>query len=230
MFRKICDRKFDLVKNQHGKKAFTILELLIVIAIMGIMTVVVTFNYRGASQSQNTRTAAGELLSTLREAQIWGTSSRTFPLNVVDTEEHATRFDRGYGVRITKNSNQFVLYGGWDGTWNGTPGNGDVTTYDPGNTAGPGGGNQQLVRAEQFTGDIVVTDIQIDCGEDTDACGNSDIGYVDVHFKRPNLGPIITEEGGGGSTSSVVLTLRSPQSDDYEETVVIWKSGVFYAE
>src|SRR3989344_2099257 len=62
----------DRLKNNIFKKGFTILELIIVIAIMAIMTAIILFSNKDLNSSLLVSNAAYEINLIIREAQVYG--------------------------------------------------------------------------------------------------------------------------------------------------------------
>jgi prepilin-type N-terminal cleavage/methylation domain-containing protein len=213
-------------KVAKENRGFTIFELLIVIAIMGVITSVVVFNYQGSADSENTKTSAGKLVVAIREAQTWGTASRPFPtvaggtLETLDSEV----FDRGYGVYVADNSNEFITYGGFRNDV-------AVVTYDP------SADDEQLVSSDFYAADVEVLEICIDHADaieddddSNDDCIN-EVSSVNIHFRRPNLAAVITDDisdNEDDAFDSVVITLGSETNSDYLQKVIVWDTGIFY--
>lgn len=57
-------------------RAFTLIEVLVVVAIIGIASTVILVSFAGKRQSRNIERGAGEVLASLREAQNYALSGR----------------------------------------------------------------------------------------------------------------------------------------------------------
>ncbi len=79
-------------RNSHG---FTLLELLIVVAIMGLVIAVVVTHGPMHSQGLQTRAAAGSLAQTLRSARAQAIARSRIVSVVIDPAAHNFAADRG---------------------------------------------------------------------------------------------------------------------------------------
>jgi len=84
---------FKIKKNNQQNKGFTIVELLVVFALMIIMSSIVVFKYRDFSDSMELHNIAYDVALAIREAQVFGISSRG-----TTTQES---FLYGYGVNFS---------------------------------------------------------------------------------------------------------------------------------
>jgi len=83
------------------QKGFTMIELLIVIAITSILTVAVLASYRGASRDYALDQGIQQLISDLRKAQNMGMNG----VDVNDTTDYC-----GYGLVISPESTSYIFY------------------------------------------------------------------------------------------------------------------------
>ena len=93
-------------KNQ-SKGGFTIIELIIAIAIVALITGIVLVNYRVGQRQQTVRAEAQKLASTLRDAQNMALAGRTY-LHPGQTEEKVPEY--GYGVYVDDTNNKYTLF------------------------------------------------------------------------------------------------------------------------
>jgi prepilin-type N-terminal cleavage/methylation domain-containing protein len=94
-------------------KGFTLVELLVAIAIFTVMTALLVFKYAGFSEGMTLTNLAYDVALTLREAQSYG-------INVQDSGNLTTgdkgQFNTMYGVNFNRgNDTQFILYADLDG-------------------------------------------------------------------------------------------------------------------
>lgn len=75
-----------------GVRGFTLIEVLIVVAIIGILSAMILVTFSGQRQTRNTERAAREVMAALREAQSYALSGRTSAIS----ENHTY-----YGVNFT---------------------------------------------------------------------------------------------------------------------------------
>jgi prepilin-type N-terminal cleavage/methylation domain-containing protein len=121
-------KRIGLVKSGAG---FTLAELLIVIALIGVMTTIVIVNFRRGNYSNDLRLAGTELLQNLRLAQqytIGGSSilfcsdnSVTCPTEGADCTTNSAKCKSGvpqggYGIRINSSS-LYTLFGDVTDNW-----------------------------------------------------------------------------------------------------------------
>lgn len=97
---KQCNNKFG---------GFALLELLVAIAVFGIIVTFVLFSYGRVAEQLFTSNLAHEVALALREAQSYGVSVRQFKRESNDAQKAA--FDAAYGIHFERNeSKQFVLF------------------------------------------------------------------------------------------------------------------------
>ena len=104
---------------------FTLVELLVVVAIMFIMTSVVLFNYNRFDDNMLLNNFAYDLSLTIRQAQVYGVAVRENPIggNIaqnISGSSHQQNFGNAYGVHFDVSSpSEFKLFldsgGGADG-------------------------------------------------------------------------------------------------------------------
>jgi prepilin-type N-terminal cleavage/methylation domain-containing protein len=92
----------------NRKKGYTMMELLVVIALITGLSTVIVLNGTDSRSLTKVTVAAAQLESALLEAQAFGRSGRAYPPG--DSDPKA--FDRGYGVYIEENQTSVVIYGG----------------------------------------------------------------------------------------------------------------------
>jgi len=93
-----------LKSNWHGQKGFTLVEILIVIAVLGILAAVVIVNY-GHINSTSYKGAANDELAKVRLAEqaYFGDHNQTYPETSLD-EEFTSYFDRPIKGKYTFNT------------------------------------------------------------------------------------------------------------------------------
>jgi prepilin-type N-terminal cleavage/methylation domain-containing protein len=89
---------FKIKKN--NSKGFTLVETIVVIAVVSILSIVMMANYQGSQKQQSVQRAAHQLAGDIRRAQNMAMAS---------TEQGGVIPD-GYGIYIIKNSNSYILF------------------------------------------------------------------------------------------------------------------------
>jgi prepilin-type N-terminal cleavage/methylation domain-containing protein len=81
-------RFFGSPRVRHAAKGFTLVELLVVFAIMTLITALILFQHRRFDSSTLLRSLAYSIALSIRQSQVYGTSVRQFGSN----------FNYSYGV------------------------------------------------------------------------------------------------------------------------------------
>jgi prepilin-type N-terminal cleavage/methylation domain-containing protein len=91
----------------RSSRGFTLLELVLVVALFASLAGLFSMNAMGARDQAKLDTSVRELQSFLREAQTLGRTGRAYGL-----ETDPDRYDKGYGVYLKDDDTKAVLYGG----------------------------------------------------------------------------------------------------------------------
>lgn len=183
------------------KKGFTILELLIVIAIMAILTTVILYNSRGLNSSILVSNTAYEVSLMIREAQVYG-------LGVRATENGATGFAYSQGIHFDSsiaNANTVILFSDKDnnGQWSGPSEN--IQTYT----------------INKDRAGSVISICAITGGTDCTV-----VGSADIMFKRPNPEALFyVAPSTPTPPTSVVINLGFTPGNGQCRSIIIQKSG-----
>ncbi|MEN9604941.1 MAG: hypothetical protein RJB39_626 [Candidatus Parcubacteria bacterium] len=182
--------------RQNLQKGFTILELLIVIAIMAILTTIILFNSHGLNSSVLVSNTAYEIGLMVREAQVYG-------LGVRATENTTTGFTYSQGIHLDiSKPNQITLFSDKDGNGQWSGATEDIQMY-----------TISKDRAGQILSLCVVTD---------GSC--TVVSTADILFKRPNPEAFfVTSPASAGS--SVVANLGFTPGNGQCRSIIIQKSG-----
>lgn len=187
--------------QQTIKKGFTILELIIVIAIIAVLTTVILFNSRGLNSSILVSNTAYEVSLMIREAQTYG-------LGVRATENSVIGFAYSQGIHFdstVSNANTITLFSDKDnnGQWSGSTEN--IQTY-----------TISKDRAGSVLSICVVTGVT----------GCQAVSSADILFKRPNPEAVFfVAPNPGGSASAVVVNLGFTPGNGQCRSIIIQKSG-----
>ncbi len=184
------------------KKGFTTIELIVTISILVIITTSIFISYPTFRQNISLKRTAQEIALTIRQAQVYGLSTKEF--------QPETSIFSGYGVHFESGSDSFVLFADVD----------NDKTYDVGD--GCGGANTECVQMFQIqTGDKI-----------TDLCTNGTCGVnkMDIVFYLTNPPVSITTDTGGtlpfGSDAGVVIISLRGQT----KTISVLPSGQIAVE
>lgn len=142
------------------QKGFTLLEIIVVLAIFAVMTSIVVFNY-GKFTSQTILTnMAYEVALSIREAQIYGVSVRS-----PDGTLASNPFSLPYGVYFQEGTNTYYLFADED----------IDGEFDGSDCASVGA---ECVTPYTMQRGIIVSEVRQNCIVDPDG--------LSVTFKRPN--------------------------------------------
>ncbi len=199
-------------------KGFTLLELMVVIAIMGIIATVSIFNYSKFNSSLSLTNLAYEVALTIREAQVFGGS-----VKVSGTSNN--NFDNAYGVHFSTasdfNKARFISF------VDSAPLN--TSPVPPGDERY--GGNFTECAGECITihklarGNIVSAICKSKPQGSNNLCPNGQSGdSVDITFLRPNLDARIVVRGNQVSTEKEVYVVLSAP-DATIKTIKIQSTG-----
>lgn len=182
-----------------SSKGFTIIEMLVSIAIFTIITSVVIFNHGKFNSSINVTNLSYEVALAIRQAQVYGLAVKQDSSNVNQSVQYA------YGVYFSSNSPQvFYIFADKN----------DDQQFDPSGDVCDGSGECQ--ESIEIRGDVQVSNLATNTVSDSED--------LTVLFLRPNPVAIIRDEGNSGGSSSgrkqAVVTLRSEKADKSKEIVV----------
>jgi type II secretory pathway pseudopilin PulG len=178
------------------------LELLTVIAIVGILTTMVLGNYNAFGGQIILRTLAYDMALSLREAQTYGVSVR---------RSEVSAFSSGYGIHYdTTQKNTYTLYT-----------DAYVQSNSVSSVAGPGGGDglfrdpREEVRVFRFQNGYGIKQICVTTTSET--CYPAGIGAelhtLDILFKRPEPDAQIRLDDTPAPIRNARIELVSPRGN-----------------
>ena len=201
-------RKLESFFSMRSRRApstagFTLVELMVSIAIFGIMTALVVAKYGTFNQSVLLTDLAYDVALTLRTAQTYGLSvTRTGEQNDVDAFQYA------YGIHFSKQTNsnkEFILY------------TVQASDSSPEYRYTSGGGievSRFLLKRGATISNLEVCLSGVSCTE---------VNQLDVAFKRPDPSARICGNSGQCDAFSAIITIQA--TDDSTRTVIVRENG-----
>lgn len=206
----------QVAARPNQPKGFTLNELLVSMAILGVLSALLIANFSRGRLSDDLRISSQTLASNLRRVQNLATVGQTLASGKVPPG--------GYGVAIEWVPSQkayavFADIGYVDGSCLlSNPSNANKE-YD-----GPSCDELAEGGVVQFRADVVFERAQIDSGSfftfGVDPRGDDD-SYFDIGFKPPKPIPVL--DGAAGHT--IKIELRHMKSDQYRTITIIGPSG-----
>jgi prepilin-type N-terminal cleavage/methylation domain-containing protein len=176
-------------KTILNQKGFSIVEMLVTIAIISLILGVVIFNQGDFTDQFNLSTTASDLELQIRQAQVFGVSVREFT-------PASNEFNSAYGVSLsdlTPNSKSYYISFADRGTKNGI--------YD-GDSTCPIGGSSECLSKIVLTRGIQINQICALMGNSQSQCAPS-IGRADITFNRPDPSAHIATFNSAGNQNNL---------------------------
>ena len=209
--------------NSHLQSGVTLIEMIIVVAIVAVVMSVILFNYSDFSTNVSVRNLAQEIALSIRKAQTYATSVRQISPDGTMSDAFTT-----YGIAFSTNdkkestmmpnNKRFVLFADTDAQITGS-GN-----YDAGTQCGsPTTGDECVETFSINTADKISQicwfwgsgGIHKDCTND---------GYTSITFSRPNPdASFCFQEECNQGISGIEIQVQSAKGKTY--SVRIWNTG-----
>lgn len=161
------------------QKGFTLIEMLMVLAIFAVLTSVVVFNYSKFRSDTILTNMAYEVALSIREAQIYGVSARG---------GSTADYGDAYGIYLPVGENQYVLF---------------KDTEKDAVFANPACVGDECISTYTFQQNITISEIK-NCDN-----GQSENEGVSIVFERPNPEPLMTFDSlspKSGSRTEITLS------------------------
>lgn len=198
--------------SKSSQAGFTLVEMMVVIAIFIITTGIVLTNLPAAREKNALELLAQEIAVTIRQAQVYGAATFGF-------DDGSAREFPSYGVLLPKNGSDYLdhFFIFADSDKNNLMDEGDCET-----------GNECV---EQFNlrGGVVISQLTYCSNQDCTGGGNIEKS-LNVLFKRPGTdATFLAVPSPTPSMSRLKIVLKNLQNNQ-ERAVVIWNTGHIYVE
>lgn len=209
-------------KKQINQAGVTLIEMLVVIAIFGMISSVLLFNYSDFSTGVSLKNLTQDVALTLRKAQTYATSVQSLPNGSLTTDFPS--YGMSFSANTTSSGNyvpynkRFVLFA-------------DIPVsnkkYDASNFCGsPSAGNECVDSITITSGDKIVSVCSNASG--SEVCSSD--GTVDISFQRPSPDAIICYRTVSdptncvsGTASYAKIILQSAKG--ISRSILIWNTG-----
>jgi len=179
-------KKDDSEEKWLSKKAFTLIEIIVVVFIILTLSVIVVFNYEWGGYQITLSQSANKLAQNFRKAEGMAQSYAEIEGNI----------PKGYGLNFDLAENtHYIIFGDMDGDGLYNPAAGDFEIED--------------IALEEGV-EISACEIDTSGMSEPPGFGGADINIV---FEPPD--PVVSiKDQSGGTASTAVITLRSAKTDD----------------
>ena len=177
-------------------KAFTLVELLVSIAIFALMTALLVAKYGNFNQSILLNNLAYDIALNIRSAQSYGLNVR----GVASSGGNPSEFKYPFGVRFINNNNNFILFADIDADG----------FYDTGETI------LSTVTIKS------VASIDSLCVTNNNSCSGT-VNSLNITFKRPDPNAIIRGNSDSNNMGMAEIVIKS--TDGSKKKIVIRSNG-----
>lgn len=228
-------------KRPQYNRGVTLVEMLVVIAIFGIVASILLFNYKDFNTNVSVRNLSQDVGLTIRKAQLYATSiRRTAPIvgQVKDTTVYGIVFSldpvqRAINNALLPNQRQFVLFAdqSFDGTVTGVNSLYDSTGAACGT---PVLGDECLENFSITSTDYVKKICYLASGQSTEECLDAALastkGYTQfsILFRRPSPEAFFCVKDASSSCMQTALSYMKiivSSSTGTEKMITVWNTG-----
>lgn len=185
-------------KKTHTR-GFSLLEVLITSAIIGIVTAIVVVRYGAFNSSVLLKNHAYEIALAIREAQVFSVSVRG------DENE----FRDKYGVYVDMSSGAAQ----------------ELTVFLDTSSNGWYDGGDRIIETLVIDSRFEVTDVCVTVSGTPNCAGTGDIDDVSISFGRPVFDPKFYATGVVSPISDVTITLTPVSDDTISRTIKVTSTG-----
>lgn len=226
--------------SQTGQAGVTLIEMLVVVAIIAVVSSVMMFNYSDFSSNVSVRNLSQEVALAIRKSQTYATSVRSVDgTSIQDSSAYS-----GYGISFSTNdtpidqyfpgSRRFVLFVDIPaGSGTGSEGDyaGTYTQTQEAQTCGtPTASYNECVESFSITtADKIVA---ICASSDANTYSSTDLanctseGSVDISFKRPSPdAKIVYTTSNGASIQAAYAQIILQSAKNLRRAVTVWNTG-----
>ena len=230
-----------VLKNTTKQKGFTLVEMIVVCAIVGVISAIVMFNYSDFRQAIDTRNLAEELALTIRKAQTYATGSQ----GVFDTDGNKVNSfgmvfstDTNSGGGFAPSAKNFTLFAALPISARGSTVQQNAYSFNTGDSCNPtkNGISLSTECLESFAITYSASISNIEFYDNNNGwVGLPASAYANVIFNRPVPDAYICSNSGAmGSlcsspASAIRLTITS-QNGKIQKYVVVWNTGQISVE
>ena len=178
--------------RQKHTRAFTLVELLVSIAIIGILTSIVTLRYQSFDGTVLLKSAAYDIALALREVQVKASSISRGVEGICNTQTGSSdcRFDYPYGMSFEPNSKEYIAFQ-YASSTSLTP------YYDINEMVTP---KARHLATSTIGRTMYVSDVCVTNASNATLCSADGITRLDVSFKRPEYKGIVCYRMSGNNT------------------------------
>jgi len=223
------DATFHVARSMlPGNKGFTFVELIVVIAIFGILSSVILFNFKNFTSAVTLQNLAHDVALQINQAQKVAISGQTVTLFSSTPAgfhpRYGAYFESGAGVHLTTPAKEFIYFADFPSSYN--------EVYDVGNDCGaPSNTTECLDKITVETGDSIsklCVNVKAVVGK---VCSNTGtVPDLNITFTRPFPDAVIKINPTDSDTQYTDAEIVVTSSTGDAKTVVVTKLGQIYVE
>ena len=226
--------------KSSSQAGYTIIELLVVFAIISVIMLITLFQYSTFSSSTLLTNLTYEVALSIRQAQVYGLSVKGTKGGAAAPYSNAT-YNAGYGIHLDAvhpSGNlitSMVLFTDLPASANDTRPTGDrkFNYSDPPVGTGPAGSPEFLEQVsvpggyliQKFCGFYGATGTAYRCSDGTSSDASGGITAMDVVFQRPNPGAFFRDSLGNTAYGRVEITIYSLRNTSLARKAVVESTG-----